>query len=105
EEGGQAAGPLGAAAGAVVGGVTGGVAGLLGGDQRPRFCAYGIRGHRASFRFSGAVRVGAVLSESGAAPFTITRPFGVSARYRYAVVNDEVVLVEPRTRKIVQVVD
>jgi hypothetical protein len=105
EEGGQAAGPPGAAVGAVVGGVTGGVAGLLGIDQRPRFREYVIREHRSAYRFSEPVQVGAVLPETGVALYTIPREFGVPPAYRYAVVNDEVVLVEPRTRKIVEVVD
>ena len=105
EEGGQAAGPLGAAAGAVVGGVTAGVAGLLGVDQRPRFREYVIREHRSAYRYSEPVRVGAILPETGVALYTIPRQFGVPPGYRYAVVNDEVVLVEPRTRKIVEVVD
>jgi hypothetical protein len=81
EEGGQAAGPLGAAAGAVVGGVTGGVAGLLGVDQRPRFREYVIREHRSAYRFSGPVRVGAVLPETGVALYTIPREFGVPPGY------------------------
>jgi Protein of unknown function (DUF1236) len=105
EEGGQAAGPPGAAVGAVVGGVTGGVAGLLGIDQRPRFREYVIREHRSAYRPSEPVEVGTVLPETGVALYTIPREFGVAPGYRYAVVNDEVVLVEPRTRKIVEVVD
>jgi Protein of unknown function (DUF1236) len=105
EEGGQAAGPLGAAAGAVVGGVTGGVAGLLGVDQRPRFREYVIREHRSAYRVSEPVEVGTVLPQTGVTLYTIPRRFGVAPRYRYAVVNDEVVLVEPRTRKVVEVID
>jgi Protein of unknown function (DUF1236) len=105
EEGGQIGGPVGAAAGAVVGGVTGGVAGLLGVDQRPRFREYVIREHRSAYRLSEPLEVGTVLPETGVALYTIPREFGVPPAYRYAVVNEEVVLVEPRTRKIVEVVD
>jgi hypothetical protein len=104
-EGGQAAGPLGAAAGAVVGGVTDGVAGLLGVDQRARFREYVIREHRSAYRLSEPVRVGTVLPETGVALYAIPRRFGVRPAYRYTVVNDEVVLVEPATRKVVEVID
>jgi Protein of unknown function (DUF1236) len=105
EQGGNAAGPLGAAVGGVVGGVTGGIAGLLGADQRPRFREYVIREHIPSRRTSQPVTVGMVLPSSGITLYAIPREFGVPPEYRYAMVNDEVVLVEPRTREIVEVVD
>jgi hypothetical protein len=105
EEGGAAAGPLGAAVGGVVGGVTGGVAGLIGVDQRPRFREYVVREHIPSYTFGEPVTVGTVLPLGGVALYTIPRQFGVPPTYRYAVVNDEVVLVEPTTRRIVQVID
>jgi hypothetical protein len=37
--------------------------------------------------------------------YVIPREFGVPPAYRYAVINDEVILVEPRTREIVDVID
>jgi Protein of unknown function (DUF1236) len=108
EEGGQAGGPLGAAVGGVVGGVTGGVAGLLGVDQRPRFREYAkyvIREHRSAYRLSEPVVVGTVLPPAGVTLYPIPHKFGVPPKYRYAIVNDEVVLVDPTTRQIVDVID
>lgn len=105
QEGGEAAGPLGAAVGGVVGGVTGGVAGLLGVDQRPRFRDYVIREHRSAYRLREPVRVGTVLPPTGVTYYAIPREFGVGPEYRYAVVNDVVVLVDPITRQVVEVVD
>jgi hypothetical protein len=105
EQGGEAAGPLGAGVGGVVGGVTGGVAGLLGVDQRPRFHEYVVREHVSSYRFGEPVTVGRVLPPAGVKLYAIPHEFGVPPEYRYAVVNDEVVLVEPSTRRIVDVID
>jgi Protein of unknown function (DUF1236) len=36
--------------------------------------------------------------------YAIPREFGVPPEYRYAMVNDEVILVEPRSRRIEQAV-
>jgi Protein of unknown function (DUF1236) len=105
QQGGEAAGPVGAAVGGVVGGVTGGVAGLLGVDQRPRFRDYVMREHRSAYRLREPVTVGMVLPPEGVTFYAIPREFGVPLSYRYAVVNDEVVLVDPVTREIVDVVD
>lgn len=105
EQGGDAAGPLGAAVGGVVGGVTGGITGLLGADQRPRFRDYVIREHRSAYRLSEPVTAGMVLPMEGVIFYEIPRQFGVSPSYRYAVVNDKVVLVDPVTREIVEVID
>jgi len=105
EQGGEAAGPLGAAVGGVVGGVAGGVAGLLGVDQRPRFREYVVREHRSTYRTHEPVTVGVVLPSAGVTLYSIPREFGVPPDYRYAVVNETVVLVEPTTREIVDVID
>jgi hypothetical protein len=105
EQGGEAAGPVGAAVGGVVGGVTGGVAGLLGVDQRPRFREYVVREHIPSYMFGEPIRVGTVLPSAGVRFYAIPHEFGVPPEYRYAVVNDQVVFVEPSTRRIVDVID
>jgi Protein of unknown function (DUF1236) len=106
EEGGQIGGAAGAAVGGVVGGVTGGVAGILGIDQRPRFREYVIREHRSVYRLHEPLSVGMVLPPDAPITFyTIPREFGVLPAYRYAVVNDEVVLVEPASREIVDIID
>jgi hypothetical protein len=84
--------------------VTDGVDGLLGIDQRPRFHDYVVREHHPSYRYSEAVQTGAVLPADGVVYYDVPLKYGVSA-YRYAVVNDETVLVDPRTHAIVQVIN
>ena len=90
--------------GGVVGGVLGGVAGILGVDQRPRFRDYVVEQRRPSYRYSDDVRVGAVLPESGATYYDVPQEYGVQD-YRYTVVNGRTVLVDPRTNRIVDVID
>jgi hypothetical protein len=103
-EGERAAGPVGAIVGGTIGGVVGGVAGVLGVDQRPRFHHYVVEEHRPSYRYEGDVRVGAVLPEAGVTYYDIPPEYGVRD-YRYTVVNDRPVLVDPRSRRIVEVVE
>jgi len=104
EEGAAAAGPVGGAVGGVLGGVTGGVAGLLGVEERPRFRQYVVRQAPPSFRYQDEVRVGAVLPATGVEYYEVPAEYGIR-EHRYTVVNNRVVLVEPRTRRIVQIVE
>lgn len=103
-QGNAAAGAVGAVVGGVVGGVAGGVAGILGADQRPRFREYVVREHRPSYRYREEVRVGAVLPPEGVEYYEVPAEYGVRG-YRYTVVNDRPVLVEPRSRRVVEVID
>jgi hypothetical protein len=104
QRGNAAAGPVGAVVGGVVGGVTGGVDGLLGIDQRPRFHDYVVREHRPSYRYSEDVRAGAILPTDGVQYYEVPPEYGVTT-YRYAIVNDRTVLVDPGTHRIVQIVE
>lgn len=103
EQGNRQAGPVGAVVGGAVGAVTGGVNGLLGIDQRPRFHDYVIKEKRPSIVYQNRVAVGAVLPEEGVQYYDVPPEYGVT-KYRYTVLNDQVVLVDPRTRSIVEVV-
>jgi hypothetical protein len=104
EDGARAAGPVGGFVGGVVGGVAGGVAGLLGVDQRPRFREYVVSQRPSSYRYEGDVVVGAELPASGVTYYEVPAEYGVR-EHRYAVVNDRPVLVDPRTRRVVQVIE
>jgi hypothetical protein len=104
EDGGRAAGPLGAVVGGVVGGVAGGVAGVLGIDQRPRFREYVVKERRPSYRYESDLRVGATLPSAGVEYYDLPPEYGVR-EYRYTVVNDRTVLVDPRTHRVVEVLD
>jgi hypothetical protein len=99
-DGERAAGPV----GAVVGGVVGGVAGVLGVDQRPRFRSYVVEQRRPSYQYREDVRVGAILPEEGVTYYDVPPEYGVRD-HRYTVVNGRAVLVEPRTRRIVEIVE
>ena len=92
-------GPVGAVVGAGVGAVVGGLAE----NQQPQFRTYVTTQKRPSFKYKEEVRTGVVLPESGVTYYEVPAEFGVRD-YRYTVVNDQVVLVDPKTRRIVQVV-
>jgi Protein of unknown function (DUF1236) len=103
-DGERAAGPVGAVVGGAVGGVVGGVAGILGVDERPRFHSYVVEQRHPSYRYREDVRVGAVLPEAGVTYYDVPPEYG-AREYRYTVVNGRTVLVEPRTRRIVEIVE
>ena len=103
-DGERAAGPVGAVVGGVIGGVVGGVAGVLGVDERPRFRSYVVEQRRPSYTYREDVRIGAVLPEQGVTYYDVPQEYGVRD-YRYTVVNGRTVLVDPRTHRIVEVVE
>ena len=103
-EGERAAGPVGAVVGGVIGGVVGGVTGVLGVDERPRFRSYVVEQRRPSYQYREDVRVGAVLPEQGVTYYEVPAEYG-AREYRYTVVNGRTVLVEPRSRRIVEIVE
>lgn len=103
-DGERAAGPVGAVVGGVIGGVVGGVAGVLGVDERPRFRSYVVEQHRPSYQYREDVRIGAVLPEEGVTYYDVPPEYGVRD-YRYTVVNNRTVLVDPRTHRIIEVIE
>jgi Protein of unknown function (DUF1236) len=104
DRGNRDAGPIGAVVGGAVGAVTGTVGGILGVDDRPRFREYVVRERVPSYRYNDDFRVGAVLPESGVTYYDVPAEYHVSG-YRYTYVNEHPVLVDPRTRRIVQIID
>ena len=101
----RAAGPLGAIVGGTIGAATGTVGGILGVEERPRFREYVIREHRPSFQYRGEVHVGAVLPAQGVTLYAVPREYHARPGYRYAIVNDRPVIVEPRSRRIVEIIE
>jgi hypothetical protein len=73
-------------------------------DQRPAFREYIIRERVPSYTIPDRVIVGGVLPEAGVTTYDVPQTYGATP-YRYTVVNGRTVLVEPRTRRIVQVVE
>jgi hypothetical protein len=94
---------VGGPVGAAVGGVTGAIVGGIVGDQQPKFREYVVTQHPQSFRYESDVRVGAVLPSSGVTYYEVPAEYNVRG-YRYTVVNDTPVLVDPGTRRVVQVI-
>jgi Protein of unknown function (DUF1236) len=93
--GGSVAGPVGAA----VGGTVGAAVGL--GLEIPNAVITSIQGERVP---SVTVRERVVVGEPLPASVEL-RPVPQYNEYRYAVVNDRRVIVEPRTRKIIKIID
>jgi hypothetical protein len=73
-------------------------------DQRPAFREYIVRERVPTFTIPDRVIVGGVLPEAGITYYDVPQTFGATP-YRYTVVNGRTVLVEPRSRRIVQVVE
>ena len=73
-------------------------------DQRPAFREYVVRERVPTFTVPDRVVVGGVLPEAGITYYDVPQTYG-STPYRYTVVNGQTELVEPRSRRVVQVVD
>lgn len=100
----SAAGPLGAVVGGAIGAAVGTANGILGVDRRERFRIYAAAERRPSFAYAGTIRTGTVLPEDGIVYYDVPPEFAISG-YNYTIVNDHPVLVEPRTRRIVEIID
>ncbi|HAO42180.1 MAG TPA: DUF1236 domain-containing protein [Afipia sp.] len=88
-------------------GVTTGLApsvGIITEEERPRFRQYIVEERVPSYAIESPVRVGTILPESGVTYYDVPQQYGATS-YRYTVVNDRPILVEPRTRRVMQVID
>jgi hypothetical protein len=111
DEGSAAAGPVGAVVGGAVGAATGvangalGVAGdILGVPDRPRFRTYVESEHVRSYDYDQPLRRGVILPEDYAF-YDVPEDYHVHGRYRYTVINHRPVLVDPVTRRVVEVIE
>jgi hypothetical protein len=73
-------------------------------EQRPAFREYVVRERVPTYTIPDRVIVGGVLPEAGITYYDVPQTYGATP-YRYTVVNGQTVLVEPRSRRIVQVID
>jgi hypothetical protein len=89
--------------GLVVGGVGGAIVGGIADDRRAGFNTYVVQEKRASYQYDHDVVIGAELPSSGVTYYEVPAEYGVK-NYRYAVINDRTVLVDPRSHRIVQVI-
>jgi len=91
--------------GGTVSAATGTVGGILGVEDRPRFREYVVREHRPSYRYSDEIRLGAVLPERDVRFYEVPAEYHVRPGYRYSIVNERPVIVEPRSRRIVEIIE
>ena len=73
-------------------------------EQRPAFREYVVRERVPTYTIPERVIVGDVLPEAGITYYDVPQTYGATP-YRYTVVNGQTVLVEPRSRRVVQVID
>ncbi|HLI99768.1 MAG TPA: DUF1236 domain-containing protein [Bradyrhizobium sp.] len=73
-------------------------------DQRPAFREYVVRERVPNYTIPDRIVIGGVLPETGVTYYDVPPSFG-GTPYRYTVVNGRTILVEPRTRRIVQVIE
>lgn len=100
----RAAGPVGAVVGGTVGAVGGTIGGILGVREQPRFREYVVHEQLPSYTYNEPLQVGVVLPETGVTYYDVPPEYHVQG-YRYAYVNGEPVLVDPTTRRVVQVIE
>jgi hypothetical protein len=90
--------------GLVVGGVGGAIIGGISDATRPEFRTYVVQQNRPSYTYSEPVVIGAELPEQGVTYYEVPAQYN-APQYRYTVVNNRTVLVDPQTRRIIQVVE
>jgi hypothetical protein len=73
-------------------------------EQRPAFRDYVIRERVPTYTVPDRVIVGGVLPEAGITYYDVPQTYGATP-YRYTLVNGQTVLVEPRSRRVVQVIE
>jgi hypothetical protein len=73
-------------------------------DLQPRFREYVVQENVPNYTVPGRVMVGATLPEIGVTYYDVPQQYGAH-RYRYSRVNGQYVVVEPQTRRIIQVME
>lgn len=73
-------------------------------DDSTRFRTYVMEQDMPSYRYGQRVAVGSMLPNRGVVYRQVPDEFGAHG-YRYTVVNDHAVIVEPRSRRVVQIIE
>lgn len=94
---------VGGPVGAVVGGIGGAIVGGISDANSQRFRTYAVREVRDDYRYDREVVVGTELPPA-VVYHEVPSEYGVK-NYRYTRVNGRVVLVDPQTRRVVQIVN
>ena len=95
---------VGGPVGLVVGGVGGAIVGGITDATQPEFRTYVVEQKRPSYTYAQPVIAGAELPDQGITYYEVPAQYG-APQYRYTVVNNRTVLVDPRTRRVVQVIE
>ncbi|ETR76637.1 hypothetical protein X566_02555 [Afipia sp. P52-10] len=85
-------------------GVSGPVVGVIENEQIPTFRRYVVEERIPSYTVPERVVVGTTLPDTGVVYYDVPQQYGATT-YRYTVVNDRTVLVDPRSRRVMQVID
>ena len=73
-------------------------------DDTPRFRTYVSGQGVSSYTYARPVAVGTILPSDGVVYREVPAEYGAQG-YRYTVVNERMVIVEPSTRRIVQIIE
>ncbi|MGO4403156.1 DUF1236 domain-containing protein [Bosea sp. RAF48] len=68
------------------------------------FRTYVMGQHMRSYRYAEPIGVGTVLPARGVVYHNVPAAYGAPG-YRYTIVNGEAVVVEPRTRRVVEIIE
>jgi len=94
-------GPVGAAIGGAIGAIAGGT---LSAPQTARVQQYVVMQGTPSAYVQDQVVVGAPLPRT-VSSYSVPANAGVNTQYQYSVLNERTVLVDPQTRRVIQVID
>ena len=73
-------------------------------EQMSRFRRYVVEERIPSYVVDVPVEVGSMLPEVGVTYYDVPQQYGATP-YRFTIINEQPVLVNPRTRRIMQVID
>ncbi len=73
-------------------------------ELAPRFKEYVITQRPTSYTYAQPLAVGTVLPQQGVVYREVPAEYGVTG-YRYTVVNNRTVLVDPNTGRVVQIIE
>jgi phage tail tape-measure protein len=94
-------GPVGAAIGGAIGAIVGGT---LSAPQTARVQQYVVMQGTPSAYVHDQVVVGAALPRT-VSSYPVPADVGVNTQYQYSVMNESTVLVDPHTRRVIQVIN
>jgi hypothetical protein len=63
-----------------------------------------VERHHPSYEYRGDFRVGTVLPEAGVTHYDVPKEYNAQG-YRYTAMNGRTVLVEPRIRRVIEIVE